>query len=200
MKNLILTGLLIIFCSCSNEEFEKSDLTLQSKDAIGRESFNLKNAAAADKNLKEVAAGKFILLVPVQVHDRVISVLLGNRSVKDFKTSEKSYSDLDTISSNQEPVTALYVIVDESILASALKIDVKEYIADLGNLRSESYDIVDDFIIQYEISKRQDSMLLSAEKETILNISSISEALLFSEKDRKDRDWETSTTSRHAGH
>ncbi|WP_294958511.1 hypothetical protein [uncultured Flavobacterium sp.] len=200
MKNLLLTGLIIIICSCSNGDFEESGVEQSSKEALHKQSLNPENGADSEKNFKEVAAGNFILLVPAQISGRVILVLQEKRGGKDFQSSEKSLSDTDTISSYQEPVAALHVIVDQSALTSPLKIDVKGYIADLGNLRSASYETVDEFIIQYEISKRQDSTLLEAEKETILNISSISEAVLFSEKSRKDRDWETSTTSKHTGY
>ncbi|UUW08641.1 hypothetical protein NLG42_21370 [Flavobacterium plurextorum] len=201
MKNLLLTGLIIIVCSCSSEDFEKPDLSPASKEAVSMDKkLDFKNEEASEKNFMEVTAGNFILLVPAQIKEKVISVLKEHRTGNYLKTSKKNGSDLDTISCGQDPVAALFVIVDESMLGPSLKIDVKAYVTNLGNLRSQNYEIVDDFIIQYEISKRQDSTLLTNEKEAILNISSISEAVLFSAKDRKDRDWETSTTSKYAGY
>jgi len=201
MKNLLLTGLIIFLGSCSNDSLDNSDLSLISKETNNKgESLDLKKRTASKENFKEVAAGDYILLVPAQLKEKIISVLKAQHGRNELKTFEKSSSALDTISSTEDPVSTLYIIVDESTLRSSLKLDVKGYIVNLGNLRGQQYQIVDDFIIQYEISKRQDSTLLTDEKESILSISSISEAVLFSEKERKDRDWETSTTSKHNGY
>jgi len=197
MKNLLLTGLIIFLGSCSNEDFDNSDLRLVSSQAINKEkTADFKNGSALEENFKEVTAGDYVLLVPAQLKEKIISVLKAQPGRNELKTFEKSSSALDTISSTEDPVSTLFIIVDESTLGSSLKLDLKGYIVNLGNLRGQQYQIVDDFIIQYEISKREDLTLLTYEKESILSISSISEAVLFSEKDRKDRDWETSTTSR----
>jgi len=197
MKNLLLTGLIILLGSCSNDDFDHSDLRLVSSQTISKEkTADFKNGSALEENFQEVPAGDYILLVPAQLKEKIISVLKAQPWRNELKTFEKSSSALDTISSTEDPVSTLFIIVDESTLGSSLKLDLKGYIVNLGNLRGQQYYIVDDFIIQYEISKRQDSTLLTDEKESILSISSISEAVLFSEKDRKDRDWETSTTSR----
>ena len=201
MKNLLLTGLIILLGSCSNDDFDNSDLSLVSSQAISKEkTADFKNGSALEENFKEVQAGDYVLLVPAQLKEKIISVLKAQPGRNELKTFEKGTSALDTISSTEDPVSTLFIIVDESTLGSSLKLDMKGYIVSLGNLRGQQYQIVDDFIIQYEISKRQDSTILSDEKESILSISSISEAVLFSEKDRKDRDWETSTTSKSSRH
>ena len=201
MKNLLLTGLIILLGSCSNDDFDNSDLRLVSSQAISKEkTADFKNGSALEENFKEVQVGYYVLLVPAQLKEKIISVLKAQPGRNELKTFEKSSSALDTISSTEDPVATLFIIVDESTLGSSLKLDLKGYIVNLGNLRGQQYHIVDDFIIQYEISKRQDSTLLTDEKESILSISSISEAVLFSEKDRKDRDWETSTTSKSSRH
>lgn len=201
MKNLLLTVLIIFLGSCSNDDFDNSDLRLVSSQAISKEEItDFKNRSAVGKNLVEVQAGDYVLLLPDQLNDKVISVLKAQPGRNELKTFEKNSSALDTISSTEDPVSTLFIIVDESTLGSSFKLDLKGYIVNLGNLRGEQYHIVDDFIIQYEISKRQDSTLLTDEKEAILSISSISEAVLFTEKDRKDRDWETSTTSKSIRH
>jgi hypothetical protein len=201
MKNLLLTGLIIFLGSCSNDDLDNSNLSLISKETDNKEkSSDLKKGTSSEDNFREVQAGDFILLIPAHIKDRVMSVLRDQIPSSESTISEKNSSALDIISSDQDPVGTLFIIVDESALASSLKLDVKSYITNLGNLRGQQYGIVDDFIIQYEISKREDSTLLTYEKEAILSISSISEAVLFSEKDRKDRDWETSTTSKGNGY
>lgn len=201
MKNLLLAGLIIFLGSCSNDTFDNSDLSAVSKETNNKEkSPDLKKGTSSEDNFEEVRAGNYILLIPAHIKGRVMSVLRDQVSSGALKISEKNNPDLDTISSDQDPVGTLLIIADESALGSSLKLDVKGYIVNLGNLRGQQYHIVDDLIIQYEISKRQDTTLLTNEKETILSISSISEAVLFSEKARKDRDWETSTTSKRTGY
>lgn len=201
MKNLLLTGLIILLGSCSNDDFDNSDLRLVSSQAISKEkTADFNNGSALEENFKEVQTGDYVLLVPAKLKEKIISVLKAQPGRNELKNFEKNSSALDTISSTEDPVSTLFIIVDESTLGSSLKLDLKGYIVNLGNLRGQQYHIVDDFIIQYEISKRQDSTLLTDEKESILSISSISEAVLFSEKERKDRDWETSTTSKSHGH
>ena len=196
MKNLLLTGFIIILCSCSIEDFADNEFS-DSMESFKKDKYsNLPIGSASEKNFQEVKAGNYVLLVSSKVKDRILCVLKSQDVRNESTAKEKSDSGTDIISSEEDPVTALFIIVDESTLVSSLKLDVKGYIVNLESLRGESYDVVDDFIIQYEISKRQDSTLLTNEKETILSISSISEAVLFSEKDRKDRDWETSTTSK----
>ncbi|MBW1655983.1 hypothetical protein [Flavobacterium quisquiliarum] len=201
MKNLLLTGLFIFLGSCSSDDFDNSNLRSASKEEISKEkTADFKKRPAAEKNFKEVAAGDYILLIPADLKEKILSVLKAQSGRNGENTFEKSSSSLVTISSAEDPVSTLFIIVDESTLGSSLKLDVKGYIVDLGNLRGAQYNIVDDFIIQYEISKRQDPALLTDEKDTVLSISSISEAVLFSEKERKDRDWETSTTSKIIRH
>ncbi len=200
MKNLFLTGLIIFLGSCSNDDFDNSDLSAVSKETNNKErSSDLKKGTSSEDNFGEVRAGNYILLIPAHIKGRVMSVLRDQVSSGALQISEKNNPDSDTISSDEDPLGTLLIIADESALGSSLKLDVKGYIVNLGNLRGQQYHIVDDFIIQYEISKRQDSTLLTNEKETILSISSISEAVLFTEKARKDRDWETSTTSKRNG-
>lgn len=201
MKNLLLTGLIIFLGSCSNDEFDNSNLSLISKETDSKEkTSDFKKASTSEDYFKGVPAGNYLLLIPAKIKGNVMAVLRDNISGSELKIHEKNNSDLDTISSDQDPVGTLLIIADESTLGSSMKLDVKGYIINLGNLRGQEYHIVDDFIIQYEISKRQDSTILTSEKETILSISSISEAVLFSEKARKDRDWETSTTSKRTGY
>ncbi|WP_433780488.1 hypothetical protein [Flavobacterium anhuiense] len=200
MKNLLLTGLIIFLGSCSNDDFDNSNLRLLPNEAISREKTADFKTGSALENFKEVPAGECAFLIPVELEEKIISILKAQSGRNGQMAFEKSSSDLAAISSAEDPVSTLLIIVDESTLESSLKIDVKRYIVFLGNLRGQQHQIVDDFIIQYEISKRQDSTLLTGEKETVLSISSISEAVLFSEKDRKDRDWETSTTRKSNRH
>lgn len=200
MKNLLLTGLIIFLGSCSNDDFDNSNLGLVPNEAISSEKTTDFKTGSALENFKEVPAGDYVILIPAQLEEKILSVLKAQSGQNELKTLDKSNSDLGTVSCTEDPFSTLFIIVDESTLGSSLKLDVKGYIVDLGNLRGQQYHIVDDFIIQYEIAKRQHSTLLTGDKETVLSISSISEAVLFSEKDRKDRDWETSTTSKGTTH
>lgn len=197
MKNLVSVCFIIIFCACSNDDFESTPMEPESNLSVSPEKTALSEQSLKDKkSLGHVKAGNYILIVSEDLKERVISILREKGLDNDFKKSSGKLAALDTISVNDEPITGLFVIVEQSMLGLPLQADVKGYIVNLADLRGENFNIVDDYIIQYEISKREDVLLAGAEKETILNISSISEAVLFSNKERKDRDWETSTTSK----
>jgi hypothetical protein len=200
MKNLIFTSLTILFCSCSTDDFAYSETQINQKDSVlapVEVNSNL-DYESPEKGLPiKIKVSGHILVVPARISDEIITVVnYGQSKARQGKFDNETLLN-DTIVMETTPVTGLFVIVEESILDISLKQNVKNYIVNLSALKGQDYSIVDDYIIQYEIGKRADQSLSIDEKNTILTISSVSEAVLYSEKNRKDRDWETSTTSKH---
>ncbi|MEZ0183416.1 hypothetical protein AB9T89_14335 [Flavobacterium oncorhynchi] len=200
MKNLLFTILTILFCSCSTDDFAYSETQINSKTSV-LESFKVNSNFHYESKekglLSKIKVRNQILVVPERISDQIISLVNHNSYTKasTAKLDNQTLSN-DTIVMETTPVAALFVIVEESLLGIPLKENVKNYIVSLNALKDQEDCIVDDYIIQYEISKRADQSLSADERNTILTISSVSEAALYSEKKRKDRDWETSTTSR----
>ena len=199
MKNLLFTILTILFCSCSTDDFAYSETQINPKASVLK-SFKVKSNFHYESKekglLSKIKVRNQILVVPERISDLIISLVNhGHAKASTAKLDSQTLSN-DTIVMETTPVVALFVIVEESLLGIPLKENVKNYIVSLNALKGQEDCIVDDYIIQYEISKRADQSLSVDEKNTILTISSVSEAALYSEKKRKDRDWETSTTSR----
>ncbi|MFH6999422.1 hypothetical protein ACHRVZ_15945 [Flavobacterium sp. FlaQc-57] len=199
MKNLLFTILTILFCSCSTDDFADSETQINPKASV-LESFEVKSNFHYESKekglLRKIKVRNQILVVPERISDQIIS-LVNHRHVKASSTKlDNQTLSNDTIVMETTPVGALFVIVEESLLGIPLKENIKNYIVSLNALKGQDDGIIDDYIIQYEIGKRTDQSLSVNEKNTILTISSVSEAVLYSEKKRKDRDWETSTTSR----
>lgn len=200
MKNLLFTSLAILLCSCSTDDFANSETQINQKDSI-LDSLGVNSKfeyESPEKGLtRKIKVSGHILVAPERISDAIISIVNYDQSkLGQGKLNIETLLN-DTIVMEKRPVTSLFVIVEESILGILLKENVKNYIVNLNTLKGQDYSIVDDYIIQYEIGKRADQSLSVDEKNTILTISSVSEAVLYSEKNRKDRDWETSTTSKH---
>lgn len=200
MKNLLFTSLLILFCSCSTDDFANSETHINERNSVFDpidENSNF-DYESREKGLpRKIEVSGHVLIVPQRISDAIISIVnYGQSKLGRGKLKNETLLN-DTIVMETTPVTGLFVIVEESLLGVSLKENVKNYIVNLSILKGQDYGIVDDYIIQYEISKRADQSLSVDEKNTILSISSVSEAVLYSEKNRKDRDWETSTTSKH---
>lgn len=199
MRNLLFTSLTILFCSCSTDDFAYREAQLNQKDSIldsrGMNS-NFHSESKEKDLLIKIKVGNHILIVPSRISDEITWIVNYGQSKSSKRQLDNQTLSNDTIVMDTAPVAALFVIVEESMLSTTLKENVKNYIVSLNALKGEDYTIVDDYIIQYEIGKRTDQFLTVDEKTTILTISSVSEASLYSEKNRKDRDWETSTTSK----
>lgn len=198
MKNVLFTSLIILFFACSTDDSVYNDMQVSKKNETLVSIAVTKDLAFYSKleiSPRTLETGKHILVVPEKIADQIIAVMKEDYSETTKKIlSETSFTD--TIVMETNPVAALYVIVEESSLTLMLQQNVKSYILNLSNLQGQTDAVVDDFIIEYEITKRSDLLLAIDEKETILTISSLSEATLYTKKKRKDRDWETSTASK----
>lgn len=189
-----------MFCSCSADDFYNSDANASQNENIFSSSEKQKSFdhRSTDYPTRKIIVGNRILIASNQIAQQILPIIVeGKRRAVTEKIAFQSLTH-DTISMETSAVAALFAIIEESILNLALQADVKNYIINLSALQGEEYAIVDDYIMQYELSVRNDEIVNSLQKSTILAISSISEAVLFSEKKRKDRDWETSTASKHS--
>ncbi|SHH82049.1 hypothetical protein [Flavobacterium johnsoniae] len=199
MKNLLFISLTILFCSCSTDDFAYSETQINLKSSVldSLEVNSNFHYEPKEKGLpRKIKVRNQILIVPERISDQIISLVNhGQSKVGSGKFDNQTLSN-HTIVMETTPVVALFAIVEESLLGISLQENVKNYIVSLNALKGQDYGIVDDYIIQYEVEKRADQSLSVDEKNTILSISSVSETVLYSEKKRRDRDWETSTTSK----
>lgn len=199
MKNLLFISLTILFCSCSTDDFAYSETQINPKASVlGSLEVNSNFHYEPKENglPRKIKVRNQILIVPERISDQIISLVNHGQSKAGSRKFDNQTLSNDTIVMETTPVVALFAIVEESLLGISLQENVKNYIVSLNALKGQDYGIIDDYIIQYEIGKRADQSLSVDEKNTILSISSVSETVLYSEKKRRDRDWETSTTSK----
>lgn len=95
-----------------------------------------------------------------------------------------------------DPDNSMIAIVQGSTLSAGAKTTVVDFLQGLILQRDEEFNLLYNYVVSYESSILANTTLTTDEKDTILTIASISRYSLYSEAERKDRDWETSVGSR----
>lgn len=95
-----------------------------------------------------------------------------------------------------DPDNIMINIVQGSSLATSVKSNLTSFLQNLILHRHDEFDVICSYIISYENVVLENGVLTEDEKDTILTITSISRYSLYSETQRKDRDWETSVGSK----
>jgi hypothetical protein len=91
-----------------------------------------------------------------------------------------------------DPDNNMIQIVQSSDLDSAAQTSIINFLQDLIYQRDQTFTVAYDYIISYEDTIIASNTLDDDEKETMLTMTSISRYSLYSEAERKDRDWDTS--------
>jgi hypothetical protein len=97
-----------------------------------------------------------------------------------------------------DPSNKLLEVVENCSISSQSKAELLVFVQTLIDRQEEQYVTIRDFIISYDNSIIENSVLNADEKESILTVSSISSYVLYAEYERKDRDWENSAGTRMA--
>ncbi len=97
-----------------------------------------------------------------------------------------------------DPDNSLIAIIENSSLSIQAKTNIISFLQNLMQQRLQDFTIAYQFIVSYEADILQNATLTEDETETILTVASISRYSLYSESERKDRDWETSVGSKKA--
>lgn len=95
-----------------------------------------------------------------------------------------------------DPDNIMINIVQGSSLSTSVKSNLTSFLQNLILHRHDEFDVIYSYIISYENVVLENGVLTEDEKDTILTITSISRYSLYSETQRKDRDWETSVGSK----
>lgn len=123
---------------------------------------------------------------------------LTNRSVIKSATSKGVIFFTDSIveSIMLDPDNLMIQIVNSSSLSTGSKSCIITFLLELINKRQLEFSVAYNYIVSYEDDIIDDNLISDEEKDTLLTISSISRYSLYSEAERKDRDWEKSTGSK----
>ncbi|PBJ08040.1 hypothetical protein [Flavobacterium sp. ACN6] len=97
-----------------------------------------------------------------------------------------------------DPDNSMIVIVQNSVLQHYAKNKLISFLQQLIINRQQEFSITNNYITGYEADVLDDAVLNTEETETILTVASISRYSLYSEEDRKDKDWDILIGSKNA--
>jgi hypothetical protein len=109
-----------------------------------------------------------------------------------------SFNETIVASIMSDPDNSMIQIVQSSLLVSAAKASLINFLQDLIAQRQLEFSIAYGYIVAYEDTVLESNTMSEDDKETILTVTSISRYSLYSESERKDRDWEKSAGNRIA--
>lgn len=89
-----------------------------------------------------------------------------------------------------DPDNSMIAIVQGSVLQSYAKSSLIAFLQQLIAERQQEFSITYSYITGYESDVLSDTIFTAEETETVLTVASISRYSLYSEEERKDRDWE----------
>ncbi|SCY74058.1 hypothetical protein SAMN02927916_3126 [Flavobacterium anhuiense] len=95
-----------------------------------------------------------------------------------------------------DPDNMMIAIVEQSGLTVESKNSLISFLESLLSKRHEEFSILYAFVADYEQGLIISTAIMQEEKDTLLTVSSISRYSLYSEEERKDRDWDHSAGSR----
>ena len=97
-----------------------------------------------------------------------------------------------------DPDNSMILIVQNSTLQTYVKNNLINFLQNLIDKREDEFVMTNNYIVGYEADVLNDSVLTSEETETILTVASISRYSLYSEEERKDKDWDILIGSKRA--
>lgn len=90
----------------------------------------------------------------------------------------------------EDPDNSMILIVQNSMLQTYAKENLISFLQNLITKRQEEFNIVCSYISDYETQVLEDTTFTTEEIQTLLTVSSISKYSLYSEQERKDKDWD----------
>lgn len=97
-----------------------------------------------------------------------------------------------------DPDNSMILIVQNSTLQTYAKNNLINFLQNLISKRQEEFTITNNYILGYESDVLNDTIFTTEETETILTVASISRYSLYTEEERKDKDWDILVGSKRA--
>lgn len=207
MKNLLLCiAVSLFFISCSTDsDFDNSEngvnLSLVSNISEAPENkanpMDLKGKTFYEALTLYSEKNKFPNSIDeITSQIKFVSAKIGSKSITSRRVIE--FNDDIVQSIMTDPDNIMISIVQNSSLGSVAKGELIAFLQDLISRRQQEFDVNYNFITTYENTIILNQTLSADDKDTILAVTSISRYSLYSESERKDRDWETSVGSKIA--
>ncbi len=204
MKTFLLCfATLFIIISCSADyDNEKSEIIPQASESSGKiydndNPFDLKGRQlyeALNLYYKENQNPKSVAELTHQI--RLISQVFPESSNVTSRLIPFTDEMVDSIMA--DPDNSMIQIVQNSTLQLYAKNNLITFLQNLIIKRQQEFSITNNYITGYESEVLTDSVFTSQEVETILTVASISRYSLYSEVERKDKDWDILVGSKPA--
>ncbi|OIV40343.1 hypothetical protein [Flavobacterium johnsoniae] len=89
-----------------------------------------------------------------------------------------------------DPDNSMITIVENSSLQTYAKTSLITFLQNFIIKRQQQFNITYSYIAGYESNVLDDAVFTTEERETVLTVTSISRYSLYSEEERKDKDWD----------
>jgi len=213
MKNLLLCCILVLqLTSCSSDsDFNSIELKENVLKTNGNLSLPQNNANPFDYKGKEYFNALTLYQKENQYPNSVAEIsnqlrFIASKIGKSPTTGKLALSGKNIISFNDEIVQSIMAdpdnnmisIVDDSSLSSSAKASLISFLQGLISRRQLEFSIIYSYIVDYEDTILDGNTWNQDDRDTILTVASISRYSLYSESERKDRDWESSAGNKPA--
>ena len=206
MKNLLLciTALIFLISCSSDSDFDKSGNGKKQFLETNISEFPANNTNPYDSIGKEFYKSLNLYYVEKQFPNSISEISNQINFVSSTFTKNSNTSKLIVFNDEiveaimSDPDNIMISIVQNSSLGTSAKANLITFLQNLIIQRQEEFNVVYDFIISYESTVVNNNVLSDDEKETLLSVTSISRYSLYSESERKDRDWEKNVGSKTA--
>ena len=217
MKNtsLWLVILTLLIVSCTNENIYETE-RIESKVAImksGKLTLTMKNLSPENSANEYDLAGKlhndileiyltgnYQYTTVAEIKQQIESIVIANTSLSTLNLDANSAVDLEEISEIiTNPQSKLESVITNSSMASIAKLSLSNFMHTITTFENEGYEFLYQTIVSYESSVMNDPKFTSEDKRIILTTSSVVRHSLYFEKERKDKDWDSSVGNRAGG-
>lgn len=197
----IVTSFLLISCSTDSEN-ENLQRTVDSTNYLEYSSKGVNPFESNGQKIYEALNAYYInnqrpgSVSELAEQIRAISKSLHNKNLYTNRMIPFTDEMVEAIMS--DPDNSLIIIVQNSTLQTYAKNNLINFLQNLITKREEEFNVTNNYILGYESEVLNDTVFTFEETETILTVASISRYSLYSEEERKDKDWDILVGSKHA--
>ena len=217
MKNtslwLVILSLLIV--SCTNDSIDDTErieskvgnkksgkLTRTMQNLSPENSANAYDIAGKLHNdiLEIYLTGNYQYATITEVNQQIESIVAANTNLVALNLDGNSAVNLEEINEIiTNPQSKLEGAIANSSMTSIAKLSLSNFMNTITTLENEGYEFLYQTIVSYESSVLTDPQFTSEDKRIILTTSSVVRHSLYFEKERKDKEWDSSVGNRAGG-
>ena len=196
MKNLLVIVFFCLFISCSTEDDNAKSENINTKSIVSTENLSpYQNNTASKKYNHALKAYLQNNRFPHSVEELSNLIqFISDQYEGSNKADSKTHEQIIKIIS--DPLNELSMILENSLLGVEAKAQLETFIKDLIDLKGKDFQEISNYIVFFEGKVLKNTVLTEQEKESILEVSTVTILSFQEESKRKDKDWETSVGNR----